>query len=145
MTPGEVRTILTILATAHDRAVPDGLADVWSATLADIPFDLGRAAVIELLQSSPYLPKIAEIRERARLIDAEQERAEKRRLQIASRGQSRTEPERTGADMVRHVLGALADAGQDPRSGRFLGRKRAGDIAEDAVAEWLRKTAQETP
>lgn len=140
----ETRTILTIMATAHDKAIPDGLADIWHAGLSDLDFTLARDAAIELIKTSPYLPKVAEVRERARLIDAERKRADNRRRQLEQRQEEAPHPTRTGAAMVAYVLGRLKDAGQDIRGGKPLGRDRAVDVAEKAVIDWLRRTQVRT-
>lgn len=145
MTPDETIALVRIVTVAHDRDVPDGLAEIWHATLEDLPFGLARQGVLELLQTSPYLPRPADIRERSRLIKQQQDRERAKRSQLDARTQhavtAATETPavhgRTGANMIRHVLGRLADAGQDVANGKLLGRERAGDIAEAAVLEWL--------
>lgn len=48
---------------------------------------------------------------------------------------------RRGADMVRYVLSRLKDAGSDPANGKTLGPARCALIAEEAVQEWLKRTA----
>jgi hypothetical protein len=138
----ETRAILIMLAAAHDRDIPDGLEVVWSATLGDLPFELVKTAALELIKTSPYLPKVSEVRDRARLIRAERQRGEQRRLQLEGRLTAPVNHNRTGAAMCSHVLGRLADAGQDPRNDKFLGRERAVDIAEEAAREWLDKTSE---
>lgn len=149
MTPEETLAVVRIVAVAHDRDLPDGLAEVWHATLADLPFGLARQAVVELLQSSPYFPRPADIRERARLISAQQQRDAAKRKQLDDRQRhaitaATTTPAaagRTGARMVRHVLGRLKDAGQDVAAGKYLGMERATLVAEAAVEEWLDRTS----
>lgn len=142
----ETRVLAALASAAHDRAAPDGCVDVWHATLADLPFGLTRQALIELLQTSPYWPKPADIRERARLIDAQRKRERAKRDQLDARRRQALEAPataqraRTGADMVRHVLGRLADAGQDMAAGKPLGKDRAMAVTEAAVAEWLDRT-----
>ena len=145
----EAKALTAIAAAAHDRPPPDGAADVWAATLADVPFGLARQAVVEIVASSPYWPRPADIRERARLITAQQQRAAARRKQLDDRkvfaiGAATTTPaarKRTGPDMVRHVLGRLKDAGQDVAEGKLLGAERAAVIAEAACEEWLDRTS----
>lgn len=148
MNPEETFAIVNLVATAHDRPVPEGLAEIWHATLGDLPFGLVRDAAIELIKTSPYLPKPAEIRERARNIKRQQDRERDKRNQLDARRhhelvaatETPAAQQRTGADMVRHVLGRLADAGQDAAEGKYLGKERAGDVAQEAVHEWLEKT-----
>jgi hypothetical protein len=140
----ETKAILAIMATAHDKAIPDGLAEIWHAGLGDLDFGLARDAAMELIRTSPYLPKVAEIRERARLIRAERQRADRRRAQVEQRDADTPHPTRTGAAMIAHVLGRLKDAGQDVAAGKPLGRQRAADIAEMAAEEWLRRTQART-
>lgn len=148
MTYDETIALVRIVAVAHDRNIPDGLAEVWYATLGNLPFGLARQAVVEILQTSPYLPKPADIRDRARLIHQQEQRDAAKRKQLADRERfaitAATETpaalKRTGAEMVRHVLGRLKDAGQDIPNGKYLGKERAGDIAYAAVEEWLDRT-----
>ncbi|NIL41588.1 hypothetical protein HCB17_10685 [Salinispora arenicola] len=149
MTPDETLALVRIVAVAHDREIPNGLAEVWYATLGDLPFGLTRQAIVELLQSSPYVPRPADIRERARLITNHQHRAAAKQQQLDARQQraitaATTTPAaagRTGANMVRHVLGRLTDAGQDTTKGKYLGKDRAKTIVEAAIDEWLDRTA----
>lgn len=133
----EAQALLTIFTLNCDKAAPAGLVDVWAATLDDLPFDLGKAAAIELVRTSPYFPKVAELRDRARLIREQRRRDTSRARQLEARTEPRPESERTGARMCAHVLARLADAGQNPAEGRFLGKQRAADVAEIAVREWL--------
>ena len=137
MTIDECRALLAILAVAHDREVPDGLAEVWSATLGDMPFELARTAALELIRTSPYLPKVAELRDRARLIREARDRERNKDRQLEARNLPPVVPGRTGAAMIAHVLGRLKDAGQDAWAGKWLGKERAIAICEAAVAEWL--------
>lgn len=137
MSIDECRALLAILGVAHDREVPDGLADVWAATLGDLPFELARTAALELIRTSPYLPKVAELRDRARLIREARLRDHNRDRQLEARTQPRIQSSRTGAKMIAHVLGRLADAGQEPTAGKWLGKERAVAVCEKAVEEWL--------
>lgn len=139
----ETRAVLTLLTTAMDREMPPGLDEIWAVTLADISYPVARAAAIELINTSTFMPKVAEMRERSRLIHAERQRADTRRAQIEGRDQPSPDAQRTGAKMVAHVLARLKDAGQDTASGVYLGKERASVIAEAAAAEWLDRTADE--
>lgn len=137
----ETQGVLTLLATAMDREIPAGLDEIWAVALADIPYPIARVAAIELIKSSPYMPKPAEMREHARLLLAERQRADTRRAQLEGRNQPTPNAQRTGAKMIAHVLGRLKDAGQDTAHGVYLGKERAAIIAEAAAAEWLDRTA----
>lgn len=143
----EAGLLTGVASAAYDRPAPDGCADVWTEVLADLPFGLARLAVKEWINTSPYWPRPADIRERARLIQAQHQREQAKRRQIADRSRYALEAtasdrarQRTGANMVRHVLGRLKDAGQDVAEGKLLGRDRAGAVAEAACAEWLDRT-----
>lgn len=133
----EAQALLTIFALNCDRTPPDGLLDVWAATLDDVPFELAKAAAIELVKTSPYFPKVADLRDRARLVKEARERERNRDRQLEARKVERVQHSRTGAKMIAHVLGRLADAGQDPGAGQWLGKERAVAVCEAAVAEWL--------
>jgi len=60
-------------------------------------------------------------------------------------GRAAMPKERTGANMVRHVLNQLAAAGQRPAEGKWLGKDVAADVAEEAVKEWLEATRPTPP
>lgn len=142
MNRDDVRAILSIIHINHNRTVPDGLADIWTATLADIDAESGKAAALHMIKTSPHLPKVSEIREHAKRIEAEADRRQAvlaaGRRPVTPVGEPFVPPVRNGADLVRHVLAAFKAAGQDPANGKFLGKQRAGDIAEQAAKEWLK-------
>lgn len=73
----ETAALTSILFTAYDRPKPDGIDDVWFAAMQDVPFDLARAAAIQLIQTSTFLPKVAEIRTRAAELHRERRRIER--------------------------------------------------------------------
>jgi hypothetical protein len=144
MTPEEVTELIDVCAAAYRQQADPRDQMIWSAAIGDLPFSLARRAVVEWIRTSPYWPRPADLRERARLIAAQDAREKAKRGQIEARGDAPVVAGRTGADMVRHVLGRLKDAGSDPEAGKFLGVQRCGDIAEEAVHEWLRRTAQQS-
>lgn len=143
MTPEETIALVRIAAVAHDRAVPDGAPEVWYATLGSLPFGLAREALMELLRTSPYWPKPADVHERARLVKAHHEREAGKARQLAERAWTPSGAPRTGASMIAHVLGRLSAAGQSPAEGVWLGKDRAVAVAVEAGKEWLAKTAPE--
>lgn len=148
MTPDETRGLIDICVTAYRQDAGPRDQMVWAATLGDLPFGLARDAVLEWVRTSPYWPRPADIRERARLIDAQRQREQAKRRQLDDRQRhaitaDTTTPaarKRTGPNMVRHVLGRLRDAGQDVAEGKLLGKERAAIVAEAACAEWLDRT-----
>lgn len=71
----EVQGILTLLGTALDRQIPEGLDQIWAATLDDVPYDFGRPAALEAIKTSPFLPKVSDIRIRAAELGREHKRA----------------------------------------------------------------------
>lgn len=79
MNPEEAEALTTLLFTAYDRDKPAGIDDVWVAAMHDVPFGIARAAVVQLIQTSTFLPKVAEIRTRA----AELHREHRRQLREA--------------------------------------------------------------
>jgi len=149
MTPEEIRELVDVCAAGLRQAADPRDEMIWTATLGDIDFGLARQAVVEWLRTSPYWPRPADLRERARLIAAQQDRERAKRKQLAGRTEAlessirtHSAQQRTGANMVRHVLGRLKDAGSDPENGKLLGAERAADVAEEAVAEWLDRTRE---
>ncbi|MEU5721583.1 hypothetical protein ABZ783_07150 [Micromonospora sp. NPDC047738] len=74
MNHNETQALTTILFTAYDRPKPDGIDDIWYAAMTDVPFDLARLAAVQLIQSSTFLPKVAEIRQRAADLSRERRR-----------------------------------------------------------------------
>lgn len=143
MTPEETASLVRVAAIAHDRTVPDGMAEVWHFTLAALPFPLAREALVELLRTSPYWPKPADVHERARLVKAHHEREVGKARQLTERAWTPSGAPRTGASMIAHVLGRLSAAGQNPAEGIWLGKDRAVAVAVAAGKEWLAKTAPE--
>lgn len=149
MTPSEIQELIDVCSAAYRQPADPRDEMVWMATLGDLDFGTARLAVVEWMRSSPYWPRPADLRERARLIEAQQQRERAKRKQIAGRGEAleaairtHSAQQRTGANMVRHVLGRLKDAGSDPENGKFLGSERCADIAEEAVQEWLDRTKE---
>ncbi|MFI6329871.1 hypothetical protein ACIBBG_16410 [Micromonospora chersina] len=71
----EAQALTAILFTAYDRPKPDGIDDIWYAALTDVPFDLARHAAIQLIQTNTFLPKVAEIRQRAGELSRQRRRA----------------------------------------------------------------------
>lgn len=148
MNHDETQGLIKLCTKAYRQPADADDEVLWLATIGDLPFGLARAAVVEWVKTSPYWPRPADIRERARLISAQQQREAAKRRQLDDRQQraitaATTTPaaaSRTGASMVRHVLGRLRDAGQDTADGKYLGRDRAAIIAEAAVEEWLDRT-----
>ncbi|GLY21672.1 hypothetical protein [Micromonospora sp. NBRC 101691] len=147
----EAQGLIKLCTKAYRQPADADDEVLWLATLGDLPFGLARAAVVEWVRTSPYWPRPADIRERARLIDAQQKREAAKRKQLDDRARhaitaATTTPAaaaRTGANMVRHILGRLADAGQDVANGKRLGKERAKTVAEAAVEEWLDRTADQ--
>ncbi len=145
----EARTILTIIAAAHDRQLPEGLDHIWAATLADIDYDVGKTAAMEVLKTNPHLPKVAEIRERARLIKAARDRTAGIKKQLEERKTAPGPNGRAFTGIYRHVNRRLAEAGQNIPAAlavgllserakeHLLGKERCALIAEAACAEWL--------
>ena len=105
MNINDVRTILSLICMNLDRQVPAGLEDLWAATLADIPAEYGKAAAMECIQSSPYMPKVADIRERAEQMRAVDVRTAERGRRLALERAKVPEPERRpdGAELAAWV------------------------------------------
>ncbi len=143
MTPEEVTELIDVCAAAYRQQADPRDQMIWSAAVGDLPFTLARRAVVEWIRTSPYWPRAADLRERARLIAAQDAREKAKRGQLEARATVPVVAERTGAEMARHVLGRLKDAGSDLANGKYLGKERCGDIAEEAVREWLQQTAQQ--
>ena len=141
----ETRAVLGILGLAYDRQLPEAVAEVWAAVLTDVPLGDAQAAALELVKTNPHLPRVADLRDRARLIRQQRDRDTNRRRQLDARHTPAPTPGRTGAAMVRHVLGRLADAGQDVSTGRLLGRDRASAVAHTAIEEWLERPLNTPP
>lgn len=108
----ETTALTTILFTAYDRPKPDGLDEVWYAALSDVPFDLARLAAIQLIQTSTFVPKIAELRSRA----AEIGRDRRRQLREAD--------ERLAIEQYAATAGPLTDRSADIQA--FVGQVRSG-------------------
>lgn len=149
MNHDEIRGLIGVCSAALRQPADPNDEMIWIATLGDLPFGLAREAVLEYIRTSPYWPRPADLRERARLIQAQHDREHAKRQQLTGRTAAaeasiaaHSAQQRTGANMIRHVLGRLKDAGQDTANGKYLGMDRASAIAEEAVAEWLDRTRE---
>jgi hypothetical protein len=147
MTIDEIRGLIGFCSAAYRQPADDRDEVVWMATLGDLDFGLTRQAVVEWSRTSPYWPRPADLRERARLIKIQRQREQAKSKQIDGRQaavesaeQTKAAHERTGPNMIRHVLGRLKDAGQDVAHGKPLGVERAVAIADEAIKEWLERT-----
>lgn len=151
MTPEEIHELVDVCSAAYRQPADPRDEMIWAATLGDLEFGLARQAVVDWVRHSPYWPRPADLRERARLAAAQHERERAKRKQLTGRTEAlesairtHSAQQRTGANMVRHVLGRLKDAGSDPVNGKLLGAEACADVAEQAVKEWLDRTAGET-
>lgn len=149
MNTDEIRELIDVCAAAYRQTADPRDEMIWTATLGDLTFGQGRAAVVEWVKTSPYWPRPADLRERARLIVAQHDRERAKRQQLAGRTEAiassirtHSAQQRTGANMVRHVLGRLRDAGSNPADGTFLGVEAAVAVAEEAISEWLDRTKE---
>ena len=143
MTPQQTSAVLAKMAAYDQRNVSDVDVAAWHEIIGHLDHDAALAAVTTFYREHADRRAMpADIRKLATDIQARQraalERAQRQR-QIAA---GRRERPRTGAAMVRYVLGRLKAAGQDPAAGQWLGRERAADVAEQACREWLDATKE---
>jgi hypothetical protein len=62
----EAARIVAMLQGAWtQRQLPESTAEVYALTLADLDYELAKAAVVKLIQTSKWLPTVAEIRDTA--------------------------------------------------------------------------------
>jgi len=135
MTPAETAKVLAKMAAYDQRTVGESDVLAWYDILGHLDIDSCLAAVTIHYRENTSRPWPSEIRKLATDLRVRSRSSDERRQRVIEAGPGR--PTRTGNDMVRYVLAALADAGQDPKNGKFLGKQRAGDIAEEAVRRWL--------
>lgn len=121
MNHNETQALTTILFTAYDRPKPDGIDDIWYAALTDVPFDLARLAAIQLIQTSTFLPKVAEIRHRCTELDRERRRV------------IREAEERKAIEAYAATAGPLHDRSAEIQA--FVGQVR--DVLPDGDREAL--------
>lgn len=93
----ETTALTRILFTAYDRPKPEGIDDIWYAAMSDVPFEVARIAAIRLIQTSTFVPKVAEIRARATEIVRDRRRA------------LREDEERLAIEAYRATAGPLTD------------------------------------
>lgn len=119
MTPQETLALVQIAAVAHDKAVPEGMAEIWHATLHDLPFGDARAALLEVLKVQPFWPKPADIRRQADELVRDRLRAlrqQKEHLAIEAEYARRQTVQDRSADVSRllaEVRVKLPDTGRD--------------------------------
>jgi hypothetical protein len=134
MNHAEAEALIGIMYSGLGRVAPSQQASVWAGILDDLPYAEALGAVRVLMRTKPHPPAPSEVLEMARI--QRRDRAQRDRPRAISAPQASG---RSGGDMVRAVLGALADAGQDVQAGKFLGREVAVRVAEGACREWLEK------
>lgn len=137
MTLAETAKVLAKMAAYDQRTVGDADVAAWHEILGHLDIDSCLAAVTIHYRENSSRPWPSEIRKLATELRVRSRSSDERRKRAIEESPHAT---RTGNDMVRYVLNALADAGQDVAKGRLLGRQRASDIAEDAVTHWLATT-----
>lgn len=125
----ETQQLTTILFTAYDRPKPDGLDEIWFAALTDVPFDLARAAAVRLIQTSAFVPKVAELRSLAAELGRERRRLE------------REANERRALEAYRATAGPLTDRSAEIRA--FVDRIRGALPDGDREALMPRAVAWE--
>ena len=69
MTPTEIKSLMDVVYAQwpeqRNSQNIKNLATLWNATLADIPYELAKQAVVKILCTSKWFPKVNEIREAA--------------------------------------------------------------------------------
>jgi len=143
MTPQQTSTVLAKMATYDQRNVSEMDVIAWHEIIGHLNHDAALAAVTAFYREHADRRAMpADIRRLATDIQVRQraalERAQRQR-QIAA---GRREIPRTGAAMVKYVLGRLRDAGSDPANGVRLGPEKARAVAEQACREWLDATKE---
>lgn len=129
MNHDETQALTALLYTAYDRHKPDGIDDVWYAAMTDVPFGLARAAAIQLIQTSTFLPKVAEIRQRAAELHREQRRA------------LREAEQRKAIEAYAATAGPLTDRSAEIQA--FVGQVRSAVPVGDREALAPRRVAWE--
>lgn len=131
----DCKTVLSLICMNLDRQVPEGLDQLWFATLADVPPQYGKAAAMECIQSSPFMPKVADIRTRALALAEQDKQLADRQRRLAIERARPAEPER------RSDGGAMATWVWIETRRRAAGvtdpTKRA-EISAAVVDEWRR-------
>lgn len=107
----ETRHLLRTVGTVLDKTIPDDVVPVWAKLLESVPLTWAKAAAMDLLATSPFLPKPADVITRAKALAAEERQRQDRQRQQAIDAASR-EPERPvavrGPDMLRALLAEIA-------------------------------------
>lgn len=142
MNQQEAQALATYVYAALDRPVPTTTVAVWADIFVTLDYNLALCATRELLRTTPHVPHPADIFKQARLIENQRRRQGHVQQQLTARvARAESAPavaqtSNWGVGMVRHVLGALKTAGQDPWRGELLGVDRAAEIAERAMRDF---------
>lgn len=102
----ETRILLSTLSSVLDKPVPAEALPVWAELLAPVPLAWAKMAAMDLLGSSPFWPKPAEIITRARQL-AEEERARQAHAQQLALGRTyaqEPEPEPAGEGLRGYAM-----------------------------------------
>lgn len=145
----ETAQLLTAVAAFDRRTIGDMDVMAWQSVLAAVPYEDALLAVKAWYAEKTEWIMPAHVRAGVAAIEKKRQVSPwKPGLYGVPRDQVEALPpasdRRAGADMVRHVLRRIKEAGSDPENGVLLGKERCGDIAVDAVEEWLARTAPPT-
>lgn len=134
MTPAETGRVLAKLAAFDQRTV--GAADIaaWHEVIGHLdPASCIRAVTAHYRENS-HRAMPSEIRKLATELRVQERAAQSRRDRVIDAAPT---PATGGKALCAFILMSLRRAGQDPWNGRFLGKDRAGDVAEAAARKWL--------
>lgn len=142
MSPEETRLLLSTLSAVMDKPVPLEAQAVWAELLAPVPLEWAKMAAMDLLTTSPYWPKPADVINRAKELAAVEKARRKRDQQLALGASIPPEPvpaQTVGPQMIREMLARIAEAnkGETDRAKRRLNATMIGAElrAEYGVAE----------
>lgn len=135
MTPGDTARVLGKIAAFDLRTLGEADVLAWHEIIGHLDVASCFLAVTAHYRENSTRAMPADIRKLATDIRVRARAGEERRQRALEAAPDTAS--RSGAALIRHILGRLKDAGQDPASGQRLGRDRAGVVAEAAAAEWL--------
>lgn len=143
-TPAETKSLLRFISTAMDRPIPPTeTEDVWSVLLADVPLVWAKAGAAEVLATSPYWPKPAEIIIEAKRLAAIERDRQQRQQQLAL---GAAEPPKSpvtadrGPCLVRALLAEVAAQNKG-----VTGRDERRRVARQVAAEFRKRVPLAPP
>lgn len=128
---------VTAMAAAYDKAADEAMFDGYWITLADLPLDKVKAAIVDAMRECDHMPKAAQIRTRAKAATEAEVEEERRRVE-----QHRRHVESMGSEIVRRGLRAKAGEERIREELQRVGEQYGFELYWPGEEPWSEERAQ---